>query len=380
MPLAFAYSSIPLSRAKGFPTPLVDARGSSCVPAKILFMQQLVRLLQEKLIPRAKAGAAERIVVARKRMSAADVPPGVELDYRKMSGERVIVKGNRLYGNTRLISAFWPEAGMHEAEVPRLIAVVEGQIDYPAGNYVLGCRDGDFILIPARFPHPADKHSERLIVSRVPENACMLLWMGPYRRGFQCWLSKYKAGKRVIDPTENYLFLDSRVIELFRLLIDEIQEKQNSPIVEGLLLAFFSTLQREIEEQRYLHPGPIVKAEVTPPSESDFTTQLENYIQRHSNQPLTLEHVARELYMSRAQLARRVRRETGRSFVEFLTEYRIREAKVLLCESEWTAQTIASFVGFKSPAYFHTLFQRQTGYTPGEFRLKMQKNTRKLKG
>lgn len=339
-------------------------------------MQLLARLLQEKLIPRAKAGAAERIVVARKRMSAAGVPAGVELVPRKISGERVIVKGNRLYGNTRMISAQWPEAGMHEVEVPRFIAVVEGQVDFPVGNYQLGCRDGDFILIPARMPHPANKDSPRLITSRVPENACMLLWMGAYRRGFQCWLTKYKAGKRTVESTENYLLLNSRVIELFRILIDETQEEKSSSVSDGLLLAFLSVLLREIEAQRYLHPGPIVKAEVTTTSGSDFTTQLEDYIQRHLNQPLTMEHVARELYMSRAQLARRVRRETGRSFVEFLTQYRIREAKILLCESEWPAQTIANFVGFKSPAYFHTLFQRQTGQTPGEFRLKMNKTPR----
>jgi two-component system response regulator YesN len=78
--------------------------------------------------------------------------------------------------------------------------------------------------------------------------------------------------------------------------------------------------------------------------------------------------VAREMYMSRTQFVRRMRKETGKTFIEFLNSYRISEAQTLLKQSEWTTHTIAQFLGFKSPTYFYALFRTQVGCTPGEYR------------
>lgn len=334
-------------------------------------MQPLLQILQSKLIPRAKAGAAERIIVARKRMSRSGIPAGVGLAYRKMPGKRVIVKGGRIYGNTRLIRARWPEAGMHETENHRLVCVIEGRGHFYVGNYQLECTEGDFILIPHGMPHPANQHPGHLIASTAPGRFFVLLWMSPYRRGFQCWLSRYdEQGIRYNQAVENYLFLSGQVIELFQMLVNEACDTGDESLCDGLLLALCSALRRETVAEHFLRPGPIVTPGAPPEKGDDFTAQLRNYIEGHLNQPLTSAQVARELYMSRTQFVRRMRQETGQSFVEFLTAYRIEEAQRLLRESEWTAQAISKFVGFKSPAYFHTLFQRQVGCTPGEFRLK----------
>jgi AraC-like DNA-binding protein len=342
-------------------------------------MQNFEQILQRKLIPRAKAGAAERIIVARKRMSLATVPSGVELKYRKLEGKRIITKGGRLYGNTRRISAKWPEAGMHEAENARLVCVIDGTINFQAGNYLLGCKEGDFILIPPRLPYPGDKYLPRLLSSRIPNHPFVLLWMVQYRRGLHCYISRYENGKRYIDTMENGLFLDGKIIELFDLLMEEATGEKNDLLCDGLFLAFIVALQREVEEMRYLHPGPVAESEEVTSSKNDFTGQLEDYIKKHLNQPLTSELVARELYMSRAQFVRRIRKETGQTFVEFLNKYRIQQAKTLLVESEWTVQVIAKYIGFKSSTYFHAFFQRQVGCTPGEFRLKNSIATPSLK-
>jgi AraC-like DNA-binding protein len=68
-----------------------------------------------------------------------------------------------------------------------------------------------------------------------------------------------------------------------------------------------------------------------------------------------------------------MRQETGKTFVQFLTDYRIAEAKVLLGDSDWTVTTIAGFLGFKSNNYFQTVFRRATGKTPGQYRTDIRK-------
>jgi len=339
---------------------------------------QLQQILQRKLIPRAKAGAAERIIVARKRMSLATVPSGVELTHRKLEGKRVRTKVGRLASNIRRISAKWPEAGMHESENARLACVVEGEAHFQVGNYLLGCREGDFILIPPHLPYPGDKYLPHLLGSRVPGRPCQLLWMLQYPHGFHCYLSRYESAQRKIEPMENRLYLSRQVIELFHLLVEEAAGEKNNQLCDGLLLAFFTALQREGEAKRYLHPGAIVESG-TPPTQDNFTGQLEEYVKQHLNQSMTSEQVARELYMSRSQFVRRIRQETGKTFVEFLSTYRIQQAKTLLKESEWPVHTIAKYVGFKSSTYFHAFFQRQIGCSPGEFRLKTRNITHLIK-
>lgn len=334
-------------------------------------MQNLQHVLQKNFIPWTQAAPVERIAVARPGMRAADLPEGMQLTPSKIPGERVIVKGGRLYGNVRQVSAYWPQAGMNETEHTRAFWVVAGQVNAQVSNTMLGGRVGDFVLAPSRTPLPADRHPPHLVTSNVAGQSCLLLWMALYRRGFQCWLSEYESdGRRHDRAGENYLFLDGQVIQLFQLLVEEAQGNKNQKVCNGLLAAFGAALQREIEASRYLLPGVVTRPEELPDTETDFTRQLEAYIHQHMNQSLTLERVARELYMSRTQFVRRMRRETGKTFVEFLTAHRISEAQALLRESEWTTQTIAQFLGFKSPTYFHALFRDHVDCTPGEYRIR----------
>jgi AraC-like DNA-binding protein len=252
----------------------------------------------------------------------------------------------------------------------RFICVAEGNMNYQVGNYLLHCKEGDFIFIPPRFPHPGNRHASQLAHSAIPGEVCTLVFMAQYHRGFQCWQSQYGTEHRIDSAAENYLFSKGQVIQLFELLIEEFQAEQNDALCNSLLLSFMLCLSREVSAGRYLHPGPIVKKETSTKIKNEFIQNLEEYIEQHLNEHLTLESVSHHFYTSRAQFVRQMRRETGQTFVEFLTNYRIREAKTLLRESEWTAQTIARFVGFKSPVYFHKLFVGQTGCTPGQYRLK----------
>jgi two-component system response regulator YesN len=74
------------------------------------------------------------------------------------------------------------------------------------------------------------------------------------------------------------------------------------------------------------------------------------------------------MYLSRSQFSRRVRAETGKTFVELLNEHRIETAKELLRDTDWTINSITSFIGFKTPHHFQSLFREQTGMTPNTYR------------
>jgi AraC-like DNA-binding protein len=164
----------------------------------------------------------------------------------------------------------------------------------------------------------------------------------------------------------------ARARHAFNLLTEEASghEELCENICWDLLRVFLTIVDRELHSGHVLHLGAAAFGEEAMGSEDegDAIERAQNYVRSHLNEPLGIDRVAQQVYMSRALFTRRFREQTGQSFNEFITQCRIQEAKTLLCESDWAVSLIASNVGFRSPAHFARLFQRHTGTTPTAFR------------
>lgn len=340
-------------------------------------------LLPNRLIPWARDDAHQRIIVARPRMSSVDVPESVQIAQRPLRGKRRVYKGQRRYANARMCSVSWPDSNLIEIEIPKVVCVVNGVADYQVGKYLLTCPAGYFTVIPPGTPHPNGEcpHLEGL---RAQNGSCDLLQIIAYKRGLQCWICQSKGAYHTGIPAENYLIRNQQAIQLFHLMAEEaISNKENhEAICQNLLTTFLMLLQREFNAGHYLLPGLQVTHENPIASHTDFLTELNEFVLGHLNDSLTLESVARQMHLSRAQFARRIRQETGQTFIAYLTEHRLEAARNLLLESEWTTIAISEFVGFQSSTYFHRLFRERMGMTPGEFRSKsgeMPENKNKIR-
>ncbi len=95
-----------------------------------------------------------------------------------------------------------------------------------------------------------------------------------------------------------------------------------------------------------------------------------NYIQRHLSEPITVENIAKELYLSRPYLSRRFIEETGESLTDFILKEKTEEAKRLLRYSDKSLTAIGNYLGFSSQGHFSRVFKKYTGCTPGDYREK----------
>ncbi|MGE2814004.1 helix-turn-helix transcriptional regulator [Mycobacterium heidelbergense] len=91
-------------------------------------------------------------------------------------------------------------------------------------------------------------------------------------------------------------------------------------------------------------------------------------IDRRHAEALSLRDVAGELGMTPGHLTTVVRRRTGRTVGEWITERRMATARVLLAETDLPVAEVARRVGVPDPGYFSRLFGRAHGASPREWR------------
>lgn len=83
--------------------------------------------------------------------------------------------------------------------------------------------------------------------------------------------------------------------------------------------------------------------------------------------PPSMDKVAGALNISNSHLRALLRKETGNNFMALLHKARIEAAKHYLQEGTASLSEISTAVGYDSPAFFFTIFKRQTGITPREY-------------
>ncbi|MDR6525556.1 AraC-like DNA-binding protein [Chryseobacterium rhizosphaerae] len=84
---------------------------------------------------------------------------------------------------------------------------------------------------------------------------------------------------------------------------------------------------------------------------------------------LTLQKLAEHLSIPEKQLSVLINQHTGRHFFDFVNEFRIKDAKVLLKDQpQLTVLEIVYEVGFNSKSSFYTAFKKETNITPTDYR------------
>ncbi|MFW3615188.1 AraC family transcriptional regulator [Billgrantia antri] len=108
------------------------------------------------------------------------------------------------------------------------------------------------------------------------------------------------------------------------------------------------------------------------PTNADLLVRLEDHM-RHAapylDANLTVQQLARQLNLPTRELSRTINQGLGKNFFEFVSEYRVAEARRrLMADTNQTILQVMYDSGFNSKSVFNTAFKRATGMTPREFR------------
>lgn len=112
------------------------------------------------------------------------------------------------------------------------------------------------------------------------------------------------------------------------------------------------TLRRKSEDGKY----------------SRIVRDVMKYIHQHYKEEISLDILGEEFGMNGGYLGQIFKRETGSTFLKYLTNYRMEEAKRLLEDGRYNVSEVSQAVGYKTSQYFSQIFIKYTGMTPQEYR------------
>ncbi|MCA1760633.1 MAG: helix-turn-helix domain-containing protein, partial [Bacteroidales bacterium] len=136
--------------------------------------------------------------------------------------------------------------------------------------------------------------------------------------------------------------------------------------IENLLLSK-EKMKKQFSKSVRLEPSAI---EITP-AEQVFIEKIMDVIEKNLQNPeFSSEVLAQEMNMSNSTLYRKLKELTDSSTAEFIRTIRIKRAAQLLAYKEKTVTEIAYEVGFNDVKHFRTVFQKQFGCAPTEYRNK----------
>ena len=96
------------------------------------------------------------------------------------------------------------------------------------------------------------------------------------------------------------------------------------------------------------------------------------YMEKHLDQPMERETVARAAGLSSSHFSHLMREKTGRTFTDLVAQMRVNRAKALLARTGKSLVQIAIECGFCDQSYFTRVFRKYTGVAPGEYRQRFE--------
>jgi len=101
---------------------------------------------------------------------------------------------------------------------------------------------------------------------------------------------------------------------------------------------------------------------------SDVVFKAMNYIKANYAGKITLDDIAKHVFLSRSYLSTVFKDDTGMSVTDYIKHIRIEKSKLFLLDNRIKLADIAALCGFEDQSYFTKVFRSEVGISPKKFR------------
>ena len=257
--------------------------------------------------------------------------------------------------------AYLQDVQLHHHDFYEVYFLLSGDVTYTIESRLYRVMPGEMLLINPRELHQVCIRPEMSAYERYT------LWVDPQllRR-----LSTARTDLfRCFDPDRpnygNLLRLKPEEQPLVRSLFERLWQEYDSPaygsdlLRESLLSQLLVTVNRMAEQgaERF-----------EPCSSNRLVTAAVEFINRHYGEPLSLDLLAEQCYVSKYHLSHEFNRQVGTSVHRYILKKRLLNARQLMAEGEPPSR-VYSRCGFGDYAGFYRAFRAEYGTGPREYAL-----------
>ncbi|WP_411735651.1 response regulator [Paenibacillus sp. M2] len=161
------------------------------------------------------------------------------------------------------------------------------------------------------------------------------------------------------------------VTECQRAAIEQQLEGEHALNKEAVAAIFTANHLPELKsmlEQHVRAVSDVIQAK-RQAKEGNLIDRVMAYLEENmGNAEVGLSSTAAAFYVSSGHLGRLMKKETGQTFVEYLTQLRMKKAELLLKQTDLKGYEIGEQVGIPDPHYFSVLFKKHIGRSMNEYR------------
>ena len=100
---------------------------------------------------------------------------------------------------------------------------------------------------------------------------------------------------------------------------------------------------------------------------NDLLSEILAYMNKRIDEPITIEEICHEFYISRSSLQALFKTHLNSSPKNYLLNIKLQKSKELIRENQYTISEIAYMLGFSSIHYFSRLFKKYFNITPSAY-------------
>lgn len=172
--------------------------------------------------------------------------------------------------------------------------------------------------------------------------------------------------KYVSEESNDLLMLDpdeSELIQQYYTLLNDSMQFGKKQIIRELISVMFRTISelyaRRVEESRQ----PLTKTR-----QQDYFERFVKNVAIYYHEQRSVKFYADSLYITPKYLSTVIKEISGRSAAEWINDFVVQEAKMMLNYSNQSIQEITYSLNFSTQSFFGKYFKRHTGMSPSEFR------------
>lgn len=250
----------------------------------------------------------------------------------------------------------------HFHQNPEILYVLEGALELELESETQELQKGEFLLVNANKRHSLRETKKDLLIVSIQINFSKLVeYLGTNQILFWCNSAAdkseaYEQLKKVLDRMLNRYYDKEREGALYL----------NSIYYEALYL-LTSYFMIKADDNR-------LKEQVSPDNSRVF--EIQNYVQANYQKQISLNDLAKKLYLSNAYLSKYIKKRFGLSFLEYVNNIRLFHAVDELLYTEKKITRIALDNGFPTSASFNKAFRDIYHMTPSAYRASVRQEER----